>query len=194
MKKDINLVHEQLKDAARMMEQLTESHAEMICQAADIFISTIKNGGKILLCGNGGSAADCQHMAAELVGRYQQNRRGLTAVSLTTDTSVLTAVANDLGFERVFMRQVEALGAEGDVLVAITTSGSSPNVLLALEEAKRKNIKTVAIVGEKTESVSPLSDVVISIPSVDTPRIQEAHQVIEHILCDLVERACLDKK
>ena len=112
MKKDINLVHEQLQDAARIMARLTESHAEMICQAAHILISTIKNGGQILLCGNGGSAADCQHMAAELVGRYRQNRRGLPAVSLTTDTSVLTAVANDLGFERVFMRQVEALGAK----------------------------------------------------------------------------------
>ena len=188
MKIDSAMIQNQLKDSARLIQHMEKASAESIQLAAEILIQALQNGNKILLCGNGGSAADCQHIAAELVGRYKKIRRGLSAIALTTDTSILTAVGNDLGFDQIFRRQVEALGISGDVLVGMTTSGSSQNVLLALTEAKAKKMKTIAFIGKPSEQISSLADVVITVPSSDTPRIQEVHIVIGHILCDIVER------
>jgi phosphoheptose isomerase len=150
----------------------------------------LAGGGKVLLCGNGGSAADAQHMAGELVGRFRRDRLGLAAVALTTDSSTLTAIANDMGFEHVFARQVEALGRQGDALVAITTSGSSANVLAALGAARTAGIRTVVLTGARGAELE--ADVVIAVAETDVPRIQELHLRIEHVLCELVEDALAD--
>lgn len=144
-------------------------------------------GGKVLLCGNGGSAADAQHVAGELVGRFRRDRRGLAALALTTDSSTLTAIANDMGFENVFARQVEALGRAGDVLVVITTSGSSANVLAALDAARTAGMRTVVLTGAHGAGLE--ADVVIAVAETDVPRIQEQHLRIEHVVCELVEDA-----
>jgi phosphoheptose isomerase len=149
----------------------------------------VANGRKILICGNGGSAADAQHIAAELVGRYVVERRGLPALALTVDTSILTAVANDYGFERVFARQVEALGAEGDVLVAITTSGGSPNVRAAIDVARAKKMGVIGLTGAKGATFAKTCDVGIVVPSTVTARIQECHITIGHLLCEAVDLA-----
>ena len=194
MKIDVQMINKQLREAADLMQQLAETASDNISQAAEILIDALQNDSKILLCGNGGSAADCQHIATELVVRYRRSRKGFAAIALTTDTSILTAAGNDLGFESVFKRQVEALGRPGDVLIAISTSGKSPNVLKALEEARLRKMKTIAIIGENTESAAGSSDVMISVPSTDTPRIQEAHHIIGHILCDIIEQACSKEK
>jgi len=144
-------------------------------------------GNKVLWCGNGGSAADSQHLAAELVGRFQRQRRGLASLALTTDTSILTAVGNDFGFDQIFVRQVEALCVRGDVLVGISTSGNSRNVCLALEAARRLEAFTVAFTGPPGGQVSHLADAVLAIGSQSTARVQEAHILCGHILCDWVE-------
>ena len=148
---------------------------------------TLRAGNKILWCGNGGSAADAQHLAAELVGRFQRDRRGLASIALTTDTSILTAVANDHGYEKVFSRQVEALGVEGDLLVGISTSGNSRNVCLALETARSLGVFTVAFAGEGGGEIAAIADLALCIPSKDTARIQESHILCGHMLCDWVE-------
>ena len=180
----------QLQQSAQVMARLADSATEAIAQAGALMIETIQQGGKVLFCGNGGSAADAQHLAAELVGRYLKNRQGLAAIALTTDTSILTAVANDLGYDQVFRRQVEALGRPGDCLVGISTSGRSPNVVAALQEAKARKMHTIVMVGDGPSPMADLADVALRVPSQDTPRIQEAHGLMGHILCDLVERAC----
>ena len=149
--------------------------------------AALRFGGKILWCGNGGSAADSQHLAAELVGRYRRERRGLPSIALTTDTSVLTAVANDYGYEAVFARQVEALGKEGDLLVGISTSGNSPNVVCALEAARAKGLVTVAFTGAGGGQLATQADHLFAIESRDTARIQEAHILAGHMLCDWIE-------
>jgi D-sedoheptulose 7-phosphate isomerase len=149
----------------------------------------LRAGGKLLICGNGGSAADAQHYATELVARlYQRERPAMAAIALTTDTSALTALANDYGFERVFSRQVEALGRPGDVLLGLSTSGNSPNVLAAMTEAKARGMKTVVFVGEGGK-MAQSADVVLSVPSKNTMRIQEIHLALGHILCKLVEES-----
>jgi D-sedoheptulose 7-phosphate isomerase len=158
-------------------------------KAIESVIHALQSGGKVLLCGNGGSAADSQHIAAELVGRFKKDRKGMPAIALTTDTSILTSVANDFGYEEVFRRQVEALGEGGDVLIGISTSGRSKNVVLAIQKAREMGIVTVALIGGDTGPVSDAADMTVSIPSPDTPRIQEGHITFGHILCDLVERA-----
>jgi D-sedoheptulose 7-phosphate isomerase len=149
---------------------------------------TIASGGKILLCGNGGSAADCQHIAAELVGRFKKERASMGAIALTVDTSILTALGNDYGFDLIFSRQVEGLGKPGDLLVGITTSGNSPNVIKAMKKAREMGMKTAGLTGsnEKAE-IRNVSDVCVCVPSNDTPRIQEAHIMVGHIMCDHVE-------
>jgi D-sedoheptulose 7-phosphate isomerase len=186
---DVSMIRAQMKAAAQLIQQMEKTSPESILRAAELILHALQNGKKILLCGNGGSAADCQHIAAEFVGRYRKNRRGLPAIALTTDTSILTAVGNDFGFHQIFRRQVEALGECGDVLIAMSTSGTSPNVLQAIEEAKLKKMKTVAIIGGTSGHLTSIADAVISVPSSDTPRIQEAHCIIGHILCDIIERA-----
>jgi len=146
-----------------------------------------KSGGKLLVCGNGGSAADAQHMAAELVGRYMKERRALPAIALTTNTSTLTAIGNDYGFERVFSRQVEALAEKGDMVLAISTSGNSPNVVAALEAARAKGAFAAALVGAKQCRLDKAANLSIKVPSESTPRIQEMHMLLIHSICEMVE-------
>jgi D-sedoheptulose 7-phosphate isomerase len=161
--------------------------ANALEQLANICCAALRGGGKILFVGNGGSAADAQHLAAELVSRFNFDRPGLAAFALTTDTSVLTAIGNDYGVECVFARQVNAVGSSGDVLFAISTSGRSRNILLALEEARRKGIVTVGFTGASGEEMTPRCDHLIRIPSGETAKIQEGHIVLGHILCGLIE-------
>jgi D-sedoheptulose 7-phosphate isomerase len=150
--------------------------------------ATIERGGRVFFVGNGGSAADSQHLAAELVGRFERERRGLPAIALTTDTAVLTSVANDYGFEHVFVRQVEALGRPGDLLVGLSTSGTSPNVLRAMECAGRLGLFRVGLTGAGGGELRRCCELWLGVPSRSTARIQEAHMLIGHIVCDLVER------
>ncbi len=160
-----------------------------ILDAVDLLSKTFKQGNKLLLCGNGGSAADCQHIATELVIRLSHsiNRPALPAIALTTDTSNLTAGGNDIGFENVFARSIEGLGNPGDVLLAISTSGNSPNIIKAVEMAKSKNMKVIALTGGTGGNLKPMGDIAVSIPSFNTQRIQEGHITVAHIVCELVE-------
>jgi D-sedoheptulose 7-phosphate isomerase len=171
-----------------LLADLEANCVESIVAAAAMLIDCIKSGGCIYICGNGGSAADAQHIAAELVGRFVRERKGLPAVALTTDTSNLTSIANDYGFEHVFRRQVEALVNEGDVLWAFSTSGTSKNVLTAAELAKEKGAAVLAFTGRKNSPLEKLSDACICVEG-PTATVQEIHQVAYHILCDLVEEA-----
>ena len=149
---------------------------------------SLKSGGKVMLCGNGGSAADSQHIAAELIGRFEKERASMAALALTTDTSALTAIGNDYGYDQVFSRQVEGIGQSGDVLIGISTSGNSANVVKAMEAAAHKNIATVALVGDKPGgAMQAIADYVLAAPSTNTARIQECHILMMHILCQLVE-------
>jgi len=157
-----------------------------ILKVTQLCIETFKRGGKVLIAGNGGSAADAQHMAAEFVARFEFDRPGLAAIALTTDTSALTAIGNDYGFERLFSRQVEALGRKGDVFIGITTSGNSKNVLKAMEVCAELGVTRVALCGAGGK-IKEMSDVVLSVPSTHTPRIQESHGLIMHIICALCE-------
>jgi D-sedoheptulose 7-phosphate isomerase len=158
-----------------------------IDECARIIVDTVKNGGKILICGNGGSAADAQHIAAEFVGRYETERRALPAIALTTDTSALTALANDYDFERIFSRQVDALAAEGDCLIGISTSGNSPNVIAAVMAARRKGCRIIGMTGAKGKKLTALCDAALVVPSERTARIQEAHITVAHIWCEIVD-------
>lgn len=158
-----------------------------IDECARIIVDTVKNGGKILICGNGGSAADAQHIAAEFVGRYETERRALPAIALTTDTSALTALANDYDFERIFSRQVDALAAEGDCLIGISTSGNSPNVIAAVMAARRKGCRIIGMTGAKGKKLTALCDAALMVPSERTARIQEAHITVAHIWCEIVD-------
>ncbi len=165
-----------------------ESALRAIENAADILIKAYKAGGKSLWAGNGGSAADSQHMAAELVNKFRMDRPGLPAMALTVDSSILTSVGNDYGYENVFSRQIEACGRPGDVFVGISTSGNSMNLVRALEKCREKGIVSIALVGESPCRMDAY-DIVIHVPSDETPRIQECHTLIGHILCDMVEKA-----
>ncbi len=161
-----------------------------IARAAELMIAVLKSGSKILICGNGGSASDAEHMAAELVGRFEINRRGAAAIALTPNSSITTAVSNDYGFSMLFSRQVEALGNSGDLLIGITTSGNSENVVGALETAKKMGLGTILFTGRKSGKAGFFSDLVIKVQSERTCRIQEAHILIIHILCGIVEKYC----
>lgn len=158
-------------------------------QAALTCIQCLREGGKILLAGNGGSAADAQHIAGEFVSRFAFDRPGLSAMALTTDTSILTAIGNDYGNEKLFARQVQAHGKIGDVFIAYSTSGKSPNVLLALEEARSSGLVCIGLTGNRGGPMQALCDHLLEVPSADTPKIQEGHLVLGHILCGLVENA-----
>jgi D-sedoheptulose 7-phosphate isomerase len=173
--------------SATVLQQTAAASCASIAQAAALLAGRLAAGGKLLVFGNGGSAADAQHLAAELVGRYRRERRALAALALTTDTSLLTAVGNDYSFEQIFARQVEALAQPGDVVLGISTSGRSPNVVAGLAAARQRQAHTLALVGPQAEA--SLADLVIRVPSQDTARIQESHAVIIHILCDLVEKS-----
>ena len=161
---------------------------EELLEVAGVASSTIKAGHKIMLCGNGGSAADSQHIAAELIGRFEKERQSMAAFALTTDTSALTAISNDYGYDQVFSRQIEGLGQSGDLLIGISTSGNSKNVVKAMEVAQSKSIRTVALVGDKPDgAVQAIADFVLAAPSTNPARIQECHILMMHTLCQLVE-------
>lgn len=176
---------------ARLLDAMAADAAlcAATAQATETCIAALRAGRKLLFCGNGGSAADAQHWAGELVSRFNYDRPGLPAIALTTDSSILTAIGNDYGYDRVFARQVEALGVAGDVLVAISTSGNSPNVVAAIEAARARGIATIGFTGQGGGSMATLCDVCIRIPSASTPRIQEGHEVLGHALCAMVEAA-----
>ena len=182
-------IRRRLCESAEVTEAMGD-RAKDIARAASLVAQSIQRGGKLLLCGNGGSAADCQHVAAEFVGRLTKegDRPALPAIALTTDTSFLTAYANDLTFEGVFARQIEALGIAGDVLLAISTSGSSPNVMAAVAAARRKGVAVIALLGD-SGALADSADVAIRVPSRDTQLIQQVHLAVEHLICHLVEQA-----
>jgi len=177
------------EESASLTTRAGEHLTGRIRQAAEIMAAACRSGNTIFNFGNGGSAADAQHISAELVGRFRRERRALRAEALTTDTSALTAIANDYGFERVFARQLEGKGRAGDVAVAISTSGVSPNILAALETARQLGMKCIVLTGQGGGKSASPADVLLDVPSTDTPRIQEAHVVIYHALCELVESA-----
>ncbi|OGZ24015.1 MAG: phosphoheptose isomerase [Candidatus Nealsonbacteria bacterium RIFCSPLOWO2_01_FULL_43_32] len=158
-----------------------------IAQVADLIINAYAQGRKLLLCGNGGSAADAQHIAAELVGRFKKERRGLPAIALTTDTSIMTAVANDYGYDVLFSRQIEALGGKDDILIAISTSGNSQNIIRAVEVAKFKGLKTIGFLGNDGGLLKNLVDIPLVVPSQESDRTQEIHILIGHIICRLID-------
>jgi D-sedoheptulose 7-phosphate isomerase len=180
----------QLRESAALKERMARESGPSILAAAQALTAAFRSGNKLLLCGNGGSAADCQHMATEFVSRLsrERERRALPAIALTTDTSFLTAYSNDSGFDGVFERQIEAHGQPGDVLIAISTSGNSGNVVRGVRKAKSLGLTTIGLVGEGGE-LTGLVDLPIVVPSRDTQRIQEAMLAVEHILCDLTEEA-----
>jgi len=193
-----NLVFEQIFEHAvtghvSMIEGLRAERPILERIATEMALAVL-TGNKILWCGNGGSAADSQHLAAEFVGRFRRERRGLPSVALTTDTSALTSISNDYGYERVFSRQVEALCSKGDVLVGISTSGNSPNVCLALKAARDLGAFTVAFTGKGGGAVTAIADAVLQIASDDTARIQEGHILCGHMLCDWVELSVCERR
>jgi D-sedoheptulose 7-phosphate isomerase len=184
-KKDVDLIGRSLKESVGAIKGIEPAQLQEI---ADTIVRCFRNGGKVMLCGNGGSASQAQHLAAELVCSFRRSRTPLSAIALTTDTSVLTAQANDVSFETVFKRQVEAHGKRGDVLVALSTSGNSPNVVKALKAANKRSITTIAFTGKNRQcKVAGIAKQVLFVETRDTPRIQEAHIVAGHIICDLVE-------
>jgi D-sedoheptulose 7-phosphate isomerase len=179
----------QLREAQRVMSAMLADAVliSKIRAAAEACISCMRRGSKILLAGNGGSAADAQHIAAEFVSRFAFDRPGLPAIALTTDTSILTAIGNDYGYERLFARQVQALGNKGDIFIGYSTSGKSPNILRGFEEARNKELICVGLTGNRGGPMTSLCDHLLEVPSGETPKIQEGHLVLGHILCGLVE-------
>jgi D-sedoheptulose 7-phosphate isomerase len=184
MDKD-TIVTKQIEESVRVKEQL-KGETKTLIAIAELIVQAFREGRKVILFGNGGSAADAQHIAAELSGKFIRNRSSLPAIALTTNTSSLTAIANDYGYEAVFSRQLESLAKKGDVIIGISTSGNSPNILLAIEQAKRCGAITVALTGRRGK-LKDIADYVLSVPSAETPRIQEAHITLGHIICYLVE-------
>ena len=190
MSREIDLVKLQFQESIELKRKVRIEFSGQVIEIAKILSRCLKRGKKIFFCGNGGSAADAQHLAAELVVRLKKNsrRRALPAIALSTNAALLTACSNDFGFEQVFARQIEALGQNGDCLVAISTSGRSKNVNLACKTAKEKGLLVISLLGGKGGSQARLSDYKIMVPSANTPRIQEVHITIGHIICDLIER------
>lgn len=180
-------LEQQIIDHEKTVENLKLSCLDKIEKIAEACKQSIKSGHKILICGNGGSAADSQHIAAELIGRFVKERESLPAIALTTDTSILTAVGNDYGYAEVFRRQVQGLGNSGDVLIGISTSGNSKNIIVAFEEAKRKGLVTIAFTGEKSSDSEKIADFTLKVPSSVTARIQECHIMVGHMICDFID-------
>ena len=178
-----------LLESIQIKEEILRLEVGKIIEITELVIESLKKNGKVMLFGNGGSASDSQHIAAELVGRFKKERAGLPAIALTVNTSTLTALANDYGFDIVFARQIEALGQKNDVAIGISTSGKAKNVACALKQAKKMGIKTVALTGGDGGEIVKIADVSLVVPSLNTARIQEAHITIGHIICELVEQA-----
>ena len=186
----IDDIRRELEESAAVKQAIAAACAESIRRAGESLLGAFRGGRKLLLCGNGGSAADAQHIAAEFVIRMSvAGRPALPAIALTTDTSALTAGGNDIGFENVFARQVEALGGPGDVLLAISTSGNSENVVRAAKEARKKGMIVVSFLGRGGGKLAPISDVAVMVPSDNTQRIQEGHITVAHLVCGFVERS-----
>jgi D-sedoheptulose 7-phosphate isomerase len=183
------MIKQELEAHRETIDKTIEVMIPQIKEASKIAIETLKSGNKILFCGNGGSAADAQHIAAELTGRYKTERKGLAGVALTTDTSALTAIGNDYGYNRVFDRQTEALAREGDLLIGISTSGDSANIISAFKVAKELGCQTIGFSGRNGGEMSRVCDLNLIIPSDDTPRIQEMHILIGHIICQAIDDA-----
>ena len=188
-----DIIENALSESATLKRKIAETMSDDIMKAADIIASAIRDGNKVMFCGNGGSAADSQHLAAELVVRLtsKSNRRALPGIALTTDTSILTAASNDFGYENIFSRQVEAIGNDGDILMAFSTSGNSANVVKAVKVSKESGITTIGMLGGDGGKLSTLVDHHLIVPSSDTQRIQEAHITIGHIIIQLVENRLL---
>ncbi len=186
-----NYIIDQIQETQRVMSAMLADSALLarVELAAESCITALKNGGKILLAGNGGSAADAQHIAGEFVSRFAFDRPGLPAIALTTDSSILTAIGNDYGYERLFSRQLQSHAQKGDVFIAYSTSGKSPNVIAALQEAKKQGVVCIGMTGNHGGPMKSLCDHYLDVPSADPPKIQEGHAVLGHILCGLVERA-----
>ena len=180
-------ISETLNEISNNFIKLLDQSTTDIQQASKLIIKSLQSGRKIMFCGNGGSAADAQHLSAELVGRYMKNRKPLASIALTTDTSVITAISNDFSFDEIFSRQIESIGNEGDVLYAISTSSKSENIIAALKVAKTLKIKTIGITGNEDSGFAGLCDVTISVPALRPDRIQEMHIAIGHIICEILE-------
>ena len=175
-------------DSIKVISQ-TKSLSEKLNESANRIISCIQNNGKVILFGNGGSAADAQHMAAELIGRFKIERHSIPAIALTTDTSIITSIGNDYDFENIFSRQIESLGNKDDVIIAISTSGNSKNVINGVKSAKDQGIFVIGLSGKSNSKLKDMADVTINAPSDDTARIQESHRIIIHCLCQLIEKS-----
>ena len=180
-------ITERLSETLRLLEAIIADQVPVIEEMVDVIVQCYRDGNKVLLCGNGGSAADAQHIACELVGRFLADRRALKAEALSANTASLTAIANDFGFEQVFARQLAAQGSEGDVAIGISTSGNSANVVAGLARAREMGMKTIALTGQGGGRCAEHADVLLDVPASHTPRIQEVHVVTYHILCELVE-------
>jgi D-sedoheptulose 7-phosphate isomerase len=187
------LVISELEESARIKQLVAKDQADVIVKAAQRIMNTFKTGKKLLLIGNGGSAADAQHIAAELVGRFKMERAALSAIALTENTSILTALANDYSYDTVFSRQLEAVAGKGDTLLAISTSGTSKNILKAVDTAHSKGVMVIGLTGKNGSNLRDAADLTIMVPSENTPRIQEAHITIGHIICLLIEKDLFDK-
>ncbi len=183
-------IFNQINETQKILEAILNDRGiiESVQRASEICIQSLRSGGKILLAGNGGSAADSQHIAGELVSRFAFDRPGLPAIALTTDTSIITAISNDYGYELLFSRQIQALANPGDVLIGYSTSGKSLNILQAFKEARKRKMFTVFFTGAGESSIDELVDCAINIPSLITPKIQEGHLVLGHIMCGLIEK------
>ena len=190
----VDNIDRSLQEHLALFEDILLSQTTVIRECAELLFQTFAAGKKVLVCGNGGSAADAQHIAAEFVGRYETERIALPSIALTTDTSALTAISNDYGFESVFSRQVEALAVEGDCLIAITTSGNSPNVIAAVLAARGRGCTVIGLTGKNGKKLAGLSDACVLVPSTRTARIQEAHITISHIWCEAVDRAYAERE
>jgi D-sedoheptulose 7-phosphate isomerase len=185
----LRIVEEILRESAELHEQTARRSAAVVVAVADAMKTAFANGSQVLVFGNGGSAADAQHLAAELVCRFSRDRRALPAVALSTDSSTLTAISNDYGYEKVFSRQIEALGRRGDIAIGISTSGTSANVLAALQLAKSRGLTTVAFTGRDGGPIGRAADLHVNVPHHTTARVQEVHRTLLHAVCELVERA-----
>jgi len=188
-----DIIKDIIKESIRIKEAVLSKLSKEIKTAAGMISIALKKGGKVILFGNGGSAADSQHIAAEFVGRFKLERQGLASISLTTNTSIITSIANDYGYEEIFSRQMEAIGSDNDIAIGISTSGNARNVIAGLLEAKKMGLKTIALTGSGGGEMATIANLALIVPSDNTARVQEAHIVIGHIICELAEQNLFGK-
>ena len=191
----MNFIHNQIEESLKIKQLILEDEKfqSMISKASSVCCEALRSNNKIFFAGNGGSAADAQHLAGELVNRFGFERPGLAAIALTTDTSIITSISNDYGFDMLFSRQIQALGRQGDVFIALSTSGNSANIINGINESKKTGIKTIGLTGSTGGKMDSLCDICLKVPSDQTPRIQEAHILIGHILCSIIENTLFGK-